>query len=221
MNFACRRTWLPSYSSYSLPRGGYTQAFSIEAWQDVSGICTDSDVISSISNLTLSDSLIGMAVTGTNIQENSRVVSYDKAMGTLTIDHVSIGTASDIKLHNDFLSIWEIGGRKEAQFEVNGSADRRVILTSEGPVSGDDGKEYMEVMASDSIKDPTLFPSEFEKALSLKIAFESCLYLTAKIELHDRLNGEWGQAAYMARNASLRENQPDPNDAKWSARGAL
>jgi hypothetical protein len=215
-NFALRMIRIYEDTGYPDPVLDDRTAFSLERWTDLTATVTASATITGIPVADITDDMVGMEVSGTNIQPGSRVLSINTTTGQIVMDRPAIGAGTAITLHWHVMKVIQVNGKPESVFEVDGGGRSRVVLTDEA--SGSETLDYLDVKVVLQVIDPSVFDALFRSALILYLAAKGCTGLTGDKAKSDRLSSEFSSMLTSAAASSSEEHQVDERDDPWTSR---
>lgn len=228
-NFATKVAWIPNDEDYASPMDSYTYAYKAEEHVSVAGTGANAGVtITDIgAGLVVDSQLIGRKVYGTNIQDNTRVVSVVETAGaqSITVDHPFEAAITAFSICIPIIKILEIDSNENNIFEaVGGGASRRILCNvsslQEDPTGGDDPIDFLEMKYVEQVINPAFFDSMFAHALALRIASKICISLTKNPQIKQMIDQEFSSIFLAAKTSSSEEKQIDQPDPWWTDREA-
>lgn len=210
-NFATKTRNIPIDTAWSQPLEQYNYAY--KAWdyvQFTGDTTTGSNVITNVS-IALFDTDVGLAVSGPGIPDNTRIVSINDTLHSITIDRNATATGVTVSMNKyiPLLKVVQIGGNSNNLYELFGSGSQGRILTNIS--SGIIGTQHvLQMRCVEQVINPKLFDSIFVDALVLRLAIKIAISFTQSAGLISMLYQEFSQMLNVAKIASAEEKEIDP-----------
>ena len=219
-NFATKIAMIPNDDAYVQPMDEFTYAYKVEDHEAFTGTANTASTITAVAGITIDDRLIGRAVSGAFIQANTRILSVDAILGTITLDRATTGAATSFTSYIPIIKILEIATNENNIFEIVGGGSFKRLLTKVLSEQGDDLIYRLELKYVEQVIDPAKFDSMFSHALALRIASKIAIDITKDPRISQMMQQEFSSIFQAAKISSSEEKQLDAPDPWWTDREA-
>lgn len=217
-NFAVVTLRILEDTAYPFSKGIHSIAYILEAWLSITGTnASGSPNITGVALTSMRTDMVGMVVTGANIDVGTRVKSVDMALGTIVMDRPSTGIASGVELHNEICKILNVNNDPEANFLPSGGDRSARILTDESTGQTSTAR-FLDVKVVKQVINPDEFDIMFKEALIAGLAAKFAIPLAADSTKAQQLMARYVDLTKGAQYASSEETVVDTSEGFWTDR---